>query len=234
MKTGAKDGGGRTPSAAARENGYGNPFPLSKNIQHCSRWFRWWLPYLHCLRREGQTCLYTMSCDQSCFPPTTVVAAPELPRPSYLAVDLARRRSYLTVVIFTFPGRVPIFLGIKAKRRCLKLVAALMRAAVQEPRHQLLVHPLSMRTTRWIHKWRTGVPKILCSSKAGSERSQAASSGRRDGISHVSRESQLARTNAWTPPHNAGASSMHGNPRNTSCALDRASRVPECCGSPFI
>ena len=73
---------------------------------------------------------------------------------------MARRRSYLTVVIFTFPGRVPIFLGIKAKRRCLKLVAALMRAAVQEPRHQLLVHPLSMRTTRWIHKGRTSVPEF--------------------------------------------------------------------------
>ena len=56
----------------------------------------------------------------------------------------------------------------------------------------------------------------------------AASSGRRDGFSHVFRESQPARKNAWTTPHNAAASSMHGDPRNTSCAADRASRV----GSP--
>ena len=73
-----------------------------------------------------------------------------------------------------------------------------------------------------------GCPRISCSSKAVGENSLAASSERRDGLSHISWESQPARSNAWATPHNVAASSMHGDPRNTSCAVDCASRV----GSP--
>ena len=74
-------------------------------------------------------------------------------------MDSIPRRYFLAVVISTFLGGVPTFLGIKAYRRRLKSVAALKRAAVQEPKHQLPGHPLSMRAARRIHKWRTGDPK---------------------------------------------------------------------------
>ena len=149
------------------------------------------------------------------------------------------------VVMATFPRGVTTFLGIKAERWRLKSVAALMRPAVQELRQQLPGHPFSMRAMRGIHKWRTGVPEFPVPAKLAVRHSSAASSGLYNGLSHVSWESQPTTTNAWATPHNAAASSMHGDPWNTICAADCASRVgspedkseqalPECCGGPFI
>ena len=88
----------------------------------------------------------------------------------------------------------------------------------------LSAHPTPIHANALEDQVGDGCSKIPCPSPTGGGHSQLTSI-LRDGTSHIPRESRPTRKNAWTTPHIAAASSMHCDPRNTSCAEDRASKV---------
>ena len=69
MKTGAKDGGGELPAQQRSQTDTETLFPSATITNIAAADSNGGSPVLMARVKKGQTCLYTMSCNQYCLPP---------------------------------------------------------------------------------------------------------------------------------------------------------------------